>query len=48
MKSIHQVASAMAIDTVAEFVENEATLARLTQLGIDYGQGYAIGYPHPL
>lgn len=34
--------------TVAEFVEDEATLAILREIGVDYAQGYLIGRPAPL
>jgi len=33
--------------TVAEFVEDEATLAILREIGVDYAQGYLIGRPEP-
>lgn len=33
--------------TVAEFVEDEATLDILREIGIDYAQGYLIGRPGP-
>lgn len=33
--------------TVAEFVEDEATLAILREIGVDYAQGYLIGRPAP-
>ena len=34
--------------TVAEFVENEAILEKLQEIGVDYAQGYGIGRPRPL
>jgi EAL domain-containing protein (putative c-di-GMP-specific phosphodiesterase class I) len=34
--------------TVAEFVEDEATLKKLRELGVDYAQGYHIGRPAAL
>jgi diguanylate cyclase (GGDEF)-like protein len=37
----------LGIDTIAEFVENDATLDAVRKLGIDYAQGYAIGKPLP-
>ncbi len=46
--SIMALAKSLELDTVAEYVENEALAARLTVLGIDYGQGYAFGKPMPL
>ncbi len=46
--SINQIGHIMGMQTIAEFVENEAILARLRKLGIDYAQGYAIDKPKPL
>jgi hypothetical protein len=34
------LAFSMPIKTIAEFVEDEATLRLLTELGVDYAQGY--------
>jgi diguanylate cyclase (GGDEF)-like protein len=34
-------------ETVAEFVEDEDTLAILREIGVDYAQGYLIGRPAP-
>jgi len=33
---------------VAEYIETEAIGARIAELGVDYGQGFAIGRPIPL
>ncbi|OYD90313.1 hypothetical protein CDG76_31840 [Nostoc sp. 'Peltigera membranacea cyanobiont' 210A] len=46
--AITHISSVMGIKTIAEFVENEAILERITALGIDYAQGYGIGMPRPL
>ncbi|GAB6263478.1 EAL domain-containing protein [Photobacterium sp. CCB-ST2H9] len=46
--AINDLAKKMGKQTVAEFVENEAILVRLEQLGVDYGQGYLFGKPMPL
>ncbi|MDH5778838.1 MAG: EAL domain-containing protein, partial [Gammaproteobacteria bacterium] len=46
--SINQIGHVMGIDTVAEFVEDEATLAALSNIGVDYVQGYAVAYPQAL
>lgn len=48
VKSIHDVCRTMGIETVAEFVESQAIIDKLNEIGIDYAQGYAIGYPKPL
>ncbi|MEH2438955.1 EAL domain-containing protein [Nostoc sp.] len=46
--AITHISSVMGIKTIAEFVENDAILERITALGIDYAQGYSIGMPRPL
>jgi EAL domain-containing protein (putative c-di-GMP-specific phosphodiesterase class I)/GGDEF domain-containing protein len=48
VSAICQVASAMELTTVAEFVENASLSARLAALGVDFAQGYGIGKPQPL
>ena len=48
VSSINDVARAMNIDTVAEFVESEATMAQLGKMGIDYAQGFGVAPPLPL
>lgn len=45
VRSIHSVAEAMNIKTVAEFVENEEILKELKTIGVHYGQGMHIGSP---
>lgn len=45
VRSIHSVAEAMNIQTVAEFVENEAILKELKLIGVHYGQGIGLGEP---
>jgi EAL domain-containing protein (putative c-di-GMP-specific phosphodiesterase class I) len=45
--AIVQLARAMNLQTTAECVENEAILAAVGQLGVDYAQGFAIGRPRP-
>ncbi|MET0004256.1 MAG: EAL domain-containing protein [Candidatus Thiodiazotropha sp.] len=47
VKALTEMASALGKDTVAEFVEDEATLKLLTELGVAYAQGYYIGRPSP-
>lgn len=48
VKSVNQIAHAMGMKTVAEFVENEAIQGVLQEMGVNYGQGYGIGRPVPL
>jgi diguanylate cyclase (GGDEF)-like protein len=48
VRSIHSVAEAMNIQTVAEFVENEAILKELKGIGVHYGQGLHLGHPLPI
>ncbi len=48
VSAINQVGHVMGLETLAEFVENQAIMNRLAELGIDYAQGYGIGKPMPL
>ena len=48
VRAIAQLARSMSIATVAEYVETEEIRARIATLGVDYGQGFAIGKPVPL
>ena len=48
VSSINQVAHAIGIETIAEYVENDAILESVTSLGVDYAQGYALAVPRPL
>ena len=45
VRSIHSVAEAMNIKTVAEFVENKEILRELQKIGVHYGQGVYLGRP---
>ena len=38
----------MGKQTIAEFVENEAILVKLREIGVDYAQGYGIARPRPI
>ncbi len=46
--AIQEVSRALDKLTVAEYVENEAILDIVKQMGIDFAQGYHIGKPEPL
>ena len=48
VRAIVQLADAMGITTVAEFVETTVIRDRLAALGIQFGQVYALGRPGPL
>jgi diguanylate cyclase (GGDEF)-like protein len=48
VRAIAQLARSMAITTVAEYIETEAISIKIAELGVDYGQGFAIGRPIPL
>jgi EAL domain-containing protein (putative c-di-GMP-specific phosphodiesterase class I) len=48
VKAVAQLARAMGITTVAEYVETDEIRIRMANLGVDYGQGFAIGKPVPL
>jgi EAL domain-containing protein (putative c-di-GMP-specific phosphodiesterase class I) len=48
VRSINDVGKAMGKRTIAEFVENEAILQKLREIGVDYTQGYRIGPPAPI
>ncbi|MFA7387245.1 MAG: EAL domain-containing protein, partial [Thiohalobacteraceae bacterium] len=48
VKAIQDVARAMNMTTVAEFVENAAILRILQEIGIDRAQGYHLGKPTPV
>lgn len=48
VESITRVGHSMGMEIVAEFVENQAILDVLRELGVDYAQGYAIERPHTI
>jgi diguanylate cyclase (GGDEF)-like protein len=48
VQAIAQLARSMQLTTVAEYVETEEIRTRITALGVDYGQGFAIARPTPL
>ncbi|MDZ7856744.1 EAL domain-containing protein [Sphaerotilus sp.] len=48
VRCFHEVAQVVGVQTVAEFVESEAVLARIGEIGIDFAQGYLIHRPEPL
>ena len=47
VNAINNIGHGMNMKTIAEFVEDDETLAELLELGVDYAQGYGIGVPVP-
>ena len=43
-----ELAQGLGKSTIAEFVEDAETLQLITDLGVDFAQGYFIGRPAPL
>ena len=48
VKSINEVGHVMNRKTIAEYVENEETMALLREIGVDYAQGFGIETPRLL
>jgi EAL domain-containing protein (putative c-di-GMP-specific phosphodiesterase class I) len=48
VEAINHIGHVMGIQTIAEFVENETILEKVTAIGVDYAQGYTIAKPCPL
>ena len=48
VEAIHNIAHRMGLRTVAEFVQNDATIEMLRRRGVDYVQGYGVEKPRPL
>jgi len=46
--AINKIGHDLGLKTIAEFVESQAILARLKEIGVDYAQGYAVERPVPL
>jgi diguanylate cyclase (GGDEF)-like protein/PAS domain S-box-containing protein len=46
--AINQIGHTMDIKTIAEFVEDQATLDAVRKVGVDYAQGYFIARPAPI
>ncbi|MFT5502255.1 MAG: EAL domain-containing protein (putative c-di-GMP-specific phosphodiesterase class I), partial [Woeseiaceae bacterium] len=45
VKAINQVGQAMGIETIAERVESKEVLDKLSELGVEFAQGYYIARP---
>lgn len=48
VKSIVTFAKEQNLQTIAEYIENEAIFKIVKKLGVDYSQGYYFGKPEPL
>jgi len=48
VKSINEVGQLMGLETIAEFVENDAILQKLKDINVDCAQGYGLGRPRAL
>lgn len=48
VKSIHEIAHLMGKKTIAEYAETDAIVDTLKAIGVDYGQGFALGKPTEL
>ena len=48
VKAIDRIGHALGLKTIAEYVSDETILAKVTEIGVDYAQGYAIAKPQPL
>ena len=47
VEAVHRIGHIMGLRTIAEWVQSEAILETLREIGVDYGQGYASGEPQP-
>lgn len=48
LQAIINVCAKLGIRTIAEFVENDRTLKKLREIGVDYAQGFGIDRPGPI
>ncbi len=48
VEAVNQIGQAMGMKTIAEFVEDQATLDALDVIGVDFAQGYTIAKPAPI
>lgn len=48
VRAINDLGHALGLETVAEWVSSEETLALLREFGVDFAQGFAVGRPAPL
>ncbi|MCA1979144.1 MAG: EAL domain-containing protein [Thiobacillus sp.] len=48
VEAVHRIGHQLGLKTVAEFVESDATLALLRQIGVDFVQGNGVHAPEPI
>jgi EAL domain-containing protein (putative c-di-GMP-specific phosphodiesterase class I) len=48
IEAVVNIARGLGTRTIAEFVGDDATVALLRRLGVDYGQGFHLGHPQPI
>ncbi|MEE4244336.1 MAG: EAL domain-containing protein, partial [Kangiellaceae bacterium] len=48
VRSVVDIATTICATTVAEFVENDEIKTKLTDLGVDFVQGFGVHKPEPL
>lgn len=48
VKAINDVAMVLGMQTIAEFVENEAIYTILQDIGVNFAQGYWFSKPEPI
>lgn len=48
VRSINEISHSIGLKTIAEWIEDEATLEALKKLGVDYGQGFLLHRPAPI
>lgn len=48
VECFNRIGEIMNIQTIAEFVENDAIISQLKKIGVNYAQGYGIDKPAPL
>jgi len=48
VEAIIRIGRVMGLKTIAEYVESEAIMQRLSELGVDYVQGFGMHQPEPL
>ena len=48
VQTMNEMAHRLGMQTVAEYVENLDILKFISEIGVDFAQGYAIGKPEPI